>query len=90
MDQIRYEVKKEGRVHQNEVIALNILIEDDPKDMDALRGLVIATRLTAAMWSLASLSILKRRCSEDIVYFDATGGVLRSRDKHFYVYEVQV
>ena len=36
--------------------------------MDPLRVHVMTTRLTAAMWSLASLSILKRRCSDDIVY----------------------
>lgn len=87
MDQMRCGIKKEERVHEKELDALHILIEDDPKDMDALRGCVLFPKLTAAMWSLASLSILKRRCSEDIVYFK-DAGVLRSRDKHFYVYEV--
>ena len=88
--QMTYDFRKGKRVNDNEIAAVTMLLEREGKENDlySVRGEILGKSKTLFVWSLATMSILLSRWNDDIIYFDATGGLVKSRDKPFYVYEV--
>ena len=87
--QMSYDFRKGKRVNDNEIAVVTMSLEREGKENDlySVRGEVLGKSKTLFVWSLATTSILSR-WNDDIIYFDATSGLVKSREKTFYVYEV--
>ena len=79
------------RRDDDEMKSLDILKkEQEQLGENAVLRVVIQNPAGVMLWSKACIRIFHRRCLEDVVYLDATWGVIKNRDAPFYAYELVV
>ena len=79
------------RRDDDEMKSLDILKkEQEQLGENAVLRVVTQNPAGVMLWSKACIRIFHRRCLEDVVYLDATGGVIKNRDAPFYAYEIVV
>nr|XP_046226495.1 uncharacterized protein LOC124049206 [Scatophagus argus] len=89
---ISFDLHKNSRQHNNEILSLQIMLGKKRKSPDEVLQKVFLHPKGVMLWSLRSIDVFQERCREDIVYLDATGSI-KKKEKDcppFYVYELVV
>ena len=91
---IRQEAKKRMKFSENEFMALEIMRNEGLGDGNTVvNGVVQGISVfptSVILFSEKSLRIAGQRSKTDILYIDATGSIIQTREKPFYVYEICV
>lgn len=89
---ILWEFRKKNRLHSNEILSLQLMVDRKKNTPDEVLQTVFLHPKGVLLWSLQSIAIYHDRCREDIVYLDATGSI-KTKEKGsppFYVYQLVV
>ncbi|XP_039456745.1 uncharacterized protein LOC120433856 [Oreochromis aureus] len=90
---IAWSERKASRADPNELMSLQKIIQQyQDTEKDVLQKILMHPK-GIMLWSKKTLSVFHQRCKEDIVYFDATGSIIRKESAGrppYYVYELVV
>ncbi|XP_073710050.1 uncharacterized protein [Misgurnus anguillicaudatus] len=90
---ISWSERKKSRLHSDDLISVKEMLDQQTgTDNDVLQGINMHPK-GIMLWSRKTLSVLFKRCKEDIVYNDATGSIIqnpRAGNPPYYVYELIV
>ena len=89
---ISWEVRHRSRLHSNDMLSLQIMLETKKNTPEEVLQKVFLHPKGVLLWSLRSIEIFQERCREDIIYLDATGSIKKKEkgSPPFYVYELVV
>lgn len=74
---IAWSERKASRADPNELISLQKIIQQyQDTEKDVLQKILMHPK-GVMLWSKKTWSVFHQRCKEDIVYFDATGSIIR-------------
>ncbi|XP_019720910.1 uncharacterized protein LOC109513130 [Hippocampus comes] len=89
---ISWEVRQNSRLHNNELLSLQFMVEGKSNKPEDVLQKVFLFPKGVLLWSLRSIDIYHERTREDILYLDATGSIMKKGkgSPPFYVYELVV
>ncbi len=88
-----YTERKKKRLHNNEMISMQLMSENEKGTEDKLIQKIILQPKGVMLWSSKTISLFHKRSKSDIVYLDATGSIVKKakgESTPFYIYELVV